>query len=452
MKHLVFTDRWLRALKPAVPGKRDEFADTVVPGLRLRVSETGSVSFSIFRRVGQGGDPVRRNIGTAWKAPLPHDVELPNRLADIRSQARQAIADMTAGVDPKEKAAEARRAEERRRADTFTAVFEIYEAEHLAKLRTGKVVAGVIRKHVIPVWGERPIADIRRSDWKELLRGLSMTTGANRLLAYLKHFFQWIVDEEIIEGFEESPLEAARRPNKENKRDRPLTEPEIRAVWRACGQLGVFGAAFKLLLATGQRRTECGSLTWEEVDRPGAVFRLAVKRTKAARAHEVPLSALALSIIAERPRVKGNSYVFSTGDGKPISGWNKATNRLRGLALVELRKELGEEAKFPEWKPHDFRHTCATFLGQLGVARVVITKALNHSDKGITAQYDHHDYRAEKREALEAWGAYITALLDGRPAGEIAKELRKQNKSLAEITKELKGPRADNVLNFLTRA
>jgi len=162
-----------------------------------------------------------------------------------REEARAAILSMQRGVDPKAEAAKRRREEERRRADTFGAVFDAFTEDHLADLRTGTVVAGVIRKHVVPAWGDRPIGEIRRADVNELVRGLRRSTpvGANRVLAYLKKCFGWAADQEIIEA---SPATAVKRPSKENPRDRVLTDSEIRAIWRACGQLGAFGRAFRL--------------------------------------------------------------------------------------------------------------------------------------------------------------------------------------------------------------
>jgi len=41
----------------------------------------------------------------------------------------------------------------------------------------------------------------------------------------------------------------------------------------------------------------------------------------------------------------------------------------------------------------------------------VVSKILNHAESGITAVYDRHSYDEEKREALEAWGSKVEAIL-----------------------------------------
>jgi integrase len=142
---------------------------------------------------------------------------------------------------------------------------------------------------------------------------------ANRVLAYVKTFFSWAVDQEILEA---SPAASVKQPTKETGRDRILSEREIALIWQACGGLGAFGRAFKLMLVTGARRSEVGAMIWREVSLNERLWTLPRERTKAHRAHEIPLSDLALSVIAECPVL--GEFVFTTGGRRPISGWSRA--------------------------------------------------------------------------------------------------------------------------------
>jgi integrase len=189
----------------------------------------------------------------------------------------------------------------------------------------------------------------------------------------------------------------------------------------------------RFMLATGQRRTEVGEMTWSEIDRKQALWSLSKDRTKADRAHEVPLSDLALSIIAECPRL--GDFVFSTGrsarvqEGKPttvaaISGWGKAKEKLDALALKkaqEIAEREGEEAPtaLNEWRLHDLRRTAATYMARIGVDRLVVSKVLNHAEEGVTKRYDRHDYAAEKRRALDRWAQRLQAIVDGVDASNV---------------------------------
>ena len=299
-------------------------------------------------------------------------------------------------------------------------------------MRTGADVKRAVEAHVVPQWGRRPLTDIRRADVNELVRELrkSAPIRANRVLAYLKTFFVWAVDQELIEA---SPAAAIKRPSKEVKRDRVLTDAEIRATWEACGDLSAFGRAFRFMLVTGQRRSEVGEMTWGEIDMARRAWTLSRDRTKADRAHEIPLSDLALSIIDECPKI--GDFVFSTGrsapmragataGARPISGWSKAKaalDRLTPRKAQAYAVERGEEAptQFAEWHLHDLRRTCATNLARLGVDRVVIGKILNHAEQEVTAVHDRHRYDAEKRRALDVWGERLTAIVDGADGGNV---------------------------------
>jgi integrase len=168
-----------------------------------------------------------------------------------------------------------------------------------------------------------------------------------------------------------------------------------------------------------------GSMTWSEVDRKKAVWTLPRGRTKADRAHEIPLSNLSLEIVEEAPRI--NEYVFSTGRSvadehggpskpRPVSGWGKGKAKLDALIAKNAKEgaeEVGEEAPqaFQEWHLHDLRRTAATNMAKIGVDRVVIAKVLNHAETEVTAVYDRHRYDREKRQALDLWAERLRAIV-----------------------------------------
>jgi integrase len=400
--------------------------DAQIPGFGIRVTDhctdDNKGAFVLITRFPGSSNPAPRRIGDYPAMSL----------AKAREIAREWREDIGQGIDPKVKEADRLREEQRRRADTFAAVFGSYADDCLSTLRTGEAVKAAVRNHVFQHWGERPISQIRRADVNELIRALRKEApiGANRVLAYLKTFFGWAVDQELIEA---SPAFAVKRPTKETRRDRVLTDSEIRAIWQACGELGAFGRAFKMMLATGQRRSEVGDMTWSEIDRAQGLWTLTRERTKADRAHEIPLSELAMSIIEECPKL-GN-FVFSSGrtsparagqasSAGPLVGWGKAKANLDKLALAKaqaIATERGEDAPgaFAAWHLHDLRRSMATGLARLGVDRVVIAKVLNHAESEVTAIYDRHRYDAEKRRALDLWGKRLAAIVDGTDGGNV---------------------------------
>ena len=350
-------------------------------------------------------NPAQRQIGDYPAMPL----------AKARQIAREWREDIAKGIDPKAKAQAVTREAERQRANTFKAAFEAFAQEHLARLRTGDVVKGVIAKHVLPLFGDRPLADITRADGNDLLRAMVKTTPthANRVRSYLKTFGRWAEEEEKVT---ESPFANLKRFTKESARDRVLADGEIRAIWQACAKMDVFGRAIRFMLVTGQRRSEVGDAEWREIDEGKKLWTLPRERTKADRAHEVPLSPLAMSILTASPRT--GAHVFSTRSTAPISGWSKAKTRLDVFALAELGRIVGDDAGLPEWHLHDLRRTAATHMAALKVDRVVISKVLNHAEGGVTQIYDRHRYEAEKRRALEVLGGAAHCDCRGRRRGE----------------------------------
>ena len=216
---------------------------------------------------------------------------------------------------------------------------------------------------------------------------------ANRTLARLKTLFSWALDEDLIDN---DPTARVRRRIKESARDRALSDDEIHFFWAGCDKLGwPFGPMFKLLLLTGQRRDEVGTMEWTELDEL-ATRRWTIPRQKAKndRAHEVHLSELAIEIIDKMPKIsrpggdgagsESSLYLFTTNGERPVSGFSKAKERLDKHMLELFRAELLEAGKDPAkaeiegWILHDLRRTAATGMARLNIAPHVVDRILNH--------------------------------------------------------------------------
>ena len=130
---------------------------------RIKGTPENKGAFVLVTRFPGSDNPAPRRIGDYPSTSL----------ADARVVARSWREDIARGIDPKVKEAERRRAEERRRADTFGAVFEDYAAERLSRLRTGSEVKKVIERYVLHEWQSTPVRDIRRADVKEAIRRIS---------------------------------------------------------------------------------------------------------------------------------------------------------------------------------------------------------------------------------------------------------------------------------------
>jgi hypothetical protein len=70
------------------------------------------------------------------------------------------------------------------------------------------------------------------------------------------------------------------------------------------------------------------------------------------------------------------------------------------------------------WTLHDLRRTVVTIINERGLAQPHVVEAIvNHASGykgGVAGIYNRAAYAAEKRQALELWGAHVAALVEGR--------------------------------------
>jgi integrase len=392
------TAKSVQAAKPPAEG-RLEIGDRLVSGLTLRVTASGVRTWTVTYRV--AGRLRRYTLGSA-------DVL---SLADAREAARKALAQAALGTDPAAARQEAREAEAARDAGTVGAMVERFMIEHVGqrKLRSADEIGRIFERYVLPRWRGRQARELRRADVKSLFAAVSTQHGpvqANRVVERLRTFFNFLLDEEVIEASPAARLVG----HTETPRERTLSPDETVRLWRACEGLGRMGRLFRLLLLTGQRVGEVAGLAWGEIDAAGEWWTLPGARSMNKKAHRVYLAAPARAILAEfaAERVDGGPWVFPARLGDhPVTNYWRAFDAACAVARIDRATVT----------VHDLRRTAASLLGELGVSRFIIGKCLNHTtERAITGIYDLYQYAAEKRAAWERLAAHLLALVEGRPA------------------------------------
>jgi integrase len=410
----LLTEKFLRGLKPAPVGKRLTFWDSAVPGLCIRVTDKGSASFTVMRRLRGQLFPIRRVIGFAWKIPHPAGQPLPYSLADARGDARAAVRDISLGVDPKVSWAAQREAEAQSTRTVFAAVAKEFLADHVAGLRSANQVRAIFKNELIPVFGKRPVAEISDQDIARLVKSISKTRPyqARHAFANLSKLFRWAVAQRTY-GLTVSPCTGLSERDligKVTPRDRVPDDGEIAAIWQAATALGYPAGSFtRMLILTGGRLREVAEMTWDEVDLDKGIWTIGASRMKGKAVHVVPLAPEALTILESIPRGRG-PFVFSTTDGrKPIVGFSKMKKRL----------DAAMPGPIAPWRFHDLRRAFRTGLSMLGVPDVVSELCIAHSQKGLHKTYDRHAYLDEKRAALTKWERHALAVCEPTPANVI---------------------------------
>jgi integrase len=234
---------------------------------------------------------------------------------------------------------------------------------------------------------------------------------AGRTAAYGRACFGWALRRGSIESnpFANLPLEPTVR------RDRVLTDAELRAIWQSTAGPGAFNAVVRMLMLTGQRLNEVAEMAWSELSDDLSTWKIAANRAKNGVDSIVPISPQVRAIIARAARYEGNVLCFP-GENGAFVGWGRAKAR------------LDQQSGVSDWRLHDLRRTVATNLQKLGVRLEVTESILNHisgSRGGIVGIYQRHDWADEKRAALNAWGEHMAAIVEGRAAADNVTRLRR---------------------------
>jgi integrase len=414
-----FTDAQLKGLKPS--NKRRILYEDGGKGFGIRVEPSGRKSFFLEFRFGEGKE--RRNrIITIGQFPRV-------TLTKARSIAGQYLDEIEQGTDP----ATTKQTKKitNRNALTVNDLVEEY-IEKWAKVkkkeRSWKEDGRLLKKDITPVMGRKKAKDIRRRDIVLLLdeiveRGAVII--ANRVLAVTRKMFNFAVGRDIIDA---SPCVQIPAPSKENRRERNLSEDEIKVFWDKLDDAKIskeIKLALKFLLITGQRKSEVIEAEWKEFDFKTKWWTIPAKKAKNKQTHRVPLTPMAIEILNEVRQVTGEyQFVFASPVGatkrnprkqvgsSPILG-SSVDHALRDNLTDDPKTNRINIFKLNHFTPHDLRRTAASMMTRAGVQRLTVKKILNHADREITAVYDRYEYDKEKQKAMQIWDRQLTSILTG---------------------------------------
>ena len=405
---------------------RTELPDRGCKGLYLVVQRSGAKSWAVRYRF--RGKPRKLTLGPVLEAdaPVPLDpvIDRPLTLASARLLAAGALREVEKGVDPAQQKRQEKAAAESMRAELAGDTVEnlkIQFIERYAKRRnrSWKQTEWIFDKLVLPPWKGRTVHEITKRDVIDLIEGIEQDRPilANRVLAALRKWFNWLSARDVVKA---SPCAGVVPPAKEKARDRHLTDAEIRALWAACdksepaggGGIGEpFGSFVRLLLLTGQRRSEVAGMRWTEIDESKSLWTLPGDRTKNEQAHEVPLPTQAAAIIGAVKQIEGSDFVFTTTGESSLGGFSRAKERL------DLRMKPARP-----WTFHDLRRTAATGMADIGVPPHIVEAVLNHisgARAGVAGIYNRAVYGVEKADALQQWADYVDRLVTGKLAAKV---------------------------------
>jgi integrase len=404
-----FTEASVKKLKLPDPGEQEDWFEKLKRGLTLglRISYGGTKAWRVGYYI--AGKPRAKTLG---RYPA----------LGVAAARKAAYA-----FDPLAAHAAAQ-------AGSFREVAENWLKRHVAAngLRSQGEIERILKYYVYKPWGERPFFEIRRADVSALLDKLEDEHGpsqADGVLAVLRSIMNWFQTRDdnyvspIVKGMKRDKRKASERARKRilfAARPDPSAphivdydDTEIRAVWKACDEMGLYGALVRLLLLTAQRLDKVVKMRWEDISSDG-VWTIATEEGEKGNAGEIKLPPLALEIIKALPQIDHNPYVFP---GSIRGRRHKSADRSQPPAFNSFSQRKEEllaklPAKMPPWTLHDLRRTARSLMARAGVADNVAERVLGHAIGGVHGIYNRHDYFAEKTEALQRLATLVETIIN----------------------------------------
>jgi len=198
------------------------------------------------------------------------------------------------------------------------------------------------------------------------------------------------------------PLNRLEAPTTRFERDRILDVGELRQalstarMWRSTGH--PFGNIIELLILTGQRRQQIGTLDRSHVDFEEGTITWPAELMKADRKHTIPIGGSVRALLEPR---RVNGLYFPNRYGEPFS--------FSSTTLDLFKWDCG----FHDWRLHDLRRTLATHWQGMGIEIATTEKMLSHSaiTGGLVGIYQRSSYLAQMRDAVLLWENFLQTLL-----------------------------------------
>jgi integrase len=311
-------------------------------------------------------------------------------LRDIKSQRSDPIA-------ARRKAKEAKAAEV-----PFAEFAEQWIAERVLPTdrKRGVQWLSSLRTYAFPVMGQTPMSEVTRAQVLSAVEPIWATK--HETARRVRQRIERIIDVAIARGLREASNPARGRDLKASldmPRPKAMHHPalawrQVPAFYRQLAKQPGNGArALQFAILTAARSNEALGCQWSEIDGKAKTWTLPPDRMKTRKAHKVPLSRPALTLVKAMPRT--TPFVFAGAKaGRPLSN----------MAMQMVLRRMGRT----DITPHGFRSSFRDFCADTGKPRELAEAALAHmTASGTERAYFRSDLIEQRGQLMQAWARFV---------------------------------------------
>jgi integrase len=265
------------------------------------------------------------------------------------------------------------------RADWLSSL-ERYAFPVMGDIRVDLIDAPIVRDILLPIWLDRP-------------------ETARRVRQRVKLVVDWAAAKGYRPALDLNGVSKAlpRQPKSDNHfAAMPYEQvPSFVSSLRVSGET-MSRLALQFLILTAARSGEVRGATWPEIDLEARTWTIPGKRMKAGKAHVVPLSDGAMTILGRVAdmRVGDDATIFPGTKGQPLSD----------MTMLKIIRDR----KLP-FSVHGFRSAFKTWAVEAtSFPDAVSEAALAHIDANkVRAAYSRTDFRQQRIDLMETWARFI---------------------------------------------
>ena len=271
----------------------------------------------------------------------------------------------------------------------------------------------LLKRHVFPEIGKRPIDEIKRAELRNLFLRKKKQKLSRSMICLIRDVISgpmaYAVDDELIAGnpvagiLKRLQLERDKRITVE-----PMNEQEVELYLDTCYRFyREYWEFFLCAFRTGMRLGELLGLKWGDIDWNQKFIRVerSYKRgrfdkTKTGKARRVDMSDQLASGLRQLLTAR-KKEALKAGSGEPVPTiFHRGGKPMEQNHIRRVFKQVLVKAGIREMRLHDIRHTFASLLLSRGESPVYVKEQLGHSSIKMTVDIYGHLIPSSNRGAV----------------------------------------------------